>query len=107
MEAGARDFASKYLVKQLDRVAFQVSTAIARRDTEAIHDLRVAMRRFAQGLVVFRPHVGSRKPKKIRRVLKQVMELAGAVRDYDVALASSRWGGLGPVSRKRSTHPIC
>ena len=86
MEAGARDFASTYLVKQLDRVAFQVSTAIARRDTEAIHDLRVAMRRFAQGLVVFRPHVGSRKPKKIRRALKQVMELAGAVRDYDVAL---------------------
>lgn len=90
------DFAAEYLHKQVDRVAFQVSTAITRRDVDSIHDLRVAIRRFAQGLSIFKPQFISRKSKKIRRMLKQTMRLAGNVRDCDIALKF--------VSKQRSPY---
>lgn len=49
-----------------------------------IHDLRVAIRRFTQVLRVF----GSRfeHPRKMRRRLRGVMDLCGAVRNCDIAV---------------------
>jgi CHAD domain-containing protein len=65
---------------------FQSTRTIKSRDEETIHDLRVAIRRLIQGLAVFRPDFTSKKPRKIRKSLKHVLSLAGAVRDCDVAL---------------------
>ena len=81
-----RDFASNFLLRQIDRVVFQSTRAIKSRDEESVHDLRVAIRRLIQGLAVFRPNFTSKKPRKMRKSLKQVLSLAGIVRDYDIAL---------------------
>jgi CHAD domain-containing protein len=70
----------------LRRVAFQVSRAAKSADAEAIHDLRVAIRRLSRCLRVFSQFYPDKSWKKIRRRLDSLMSLAGAVRDLDIAL---------------------
>lgn len=52
----------------------------------AIHNLRVAIRRYTQALVVFEPCLNKSEIKTARRALKPVMTLAGDVRNCDIAL---------------------
>jgi triphosphatase len=54
-------------------------------DADAIHDLRVAIRRLSRGLKVFAPFYADKSWKEIRSLLRRVMQLAGAVRDRDIA----------------------
>jgi CHAD domain-containing protein len=85
-------------------------------DPEAIHDLRVAIRRFTQSLAVFKPCFVRKQLKNIRRGLKPVMTLAGEVRDYDIALeylskhASPESTGLQTVfqaRRRQAERALC
>ena len=50
-----------------------------------MHDLRVAIRRFQQALVVFAPCFPAKDTKKTGRRLKRLMALAGEVRNCDIA----------------------
>lgn len=81
-----RKFASDQADRRLGRLAFQVNQTVKSRDAEAVHDLRVAVRRFSQVLRVFKPCFRGKEPRKIRRELKHIMELAGEVRNCDIAL---------------------
>ena len=71
------------------------------RDVDSIHDLRVAIRRFQQGLQIFRQFVSGGHRKKIRRRLRKIMQLSGEIRNRDIALDLLRQAGL-PA---RSTVP--
>jgi CHAD domain-containing protein len=71
------------------------------RDVDSIHDLRVAIRRFQQGLQIFRQFVSGGYRKKIRRRLRKIMQLSGEIRNRDIALDLLRQAGL-PA---RSTVP--
>ena len=51
---------------------------------EDVHKLRVATRRLAAGLSVFRPVLCSRLHKRLRRAARRIRRAAGAVRDLDV-----------------------
>lgn len=55
-------------------------------DPDAIHDLRVSIRRLNQGLRVFHAWFEARGVKKHRRRLKKLMERCGAVRNCDIAM---------------------
>jgi len=79
-------FASEQADRRLGRLAFQINQTVKSRDAEAVHDLRVAVRRFSQGLRVFKPCFRGKEARKIRRELKQIMDLAGEVRNCDIAL---------------------
>lgn len=79
-------FAAEQATRLLDRLALQVRATRHSPDQKAVHDLRVAIRRFTQALVVLKPCYVSKEVKKIRRSLKGLMTLAGEVRDYDIAL---------------------
>ena len=79
-------FASERADRRLGRLAFQISKTIKSRDAEAVHDLRVAIRRFSQVFRVFKPCLRGKETRKIRRELKQIMDLAGEVRNCDIAL---------------------
>ena len=81
-----RKFAAHQVTKLLERLAFQISRARHAHDAEAVHDLRVAIRRFTQALAAFQPCFAPKEVKKIRRRLKDTMALAGQVRDRDIAL---------------------
>ena len=51
-----------------------------------MHDLRVSIRRFTQVLGVFKSCFPGKETRKIRRRVKKLMQLAGAVRNFDIAL---------------------
>ncbi|MBK5293347.1 MAG: CHAD domain-containing protein [Acidobacteriia bacterium] len=64
-------------------------------DPEAIHDLRVAIRRFTQCLRTFRQFLDRNSTKKIRRRLRKVMDACGAARNIDIALEVLAAAGAG------------
>ena len=70
----------------LERLAFPVNSVVRSHSPEAVHDLRVAVRRLTQALTVGKACFPSRTVKKVRRRLRTAMTLAGAVRDCDIAL---------------------
>jgi CHAD domain-containing protein len=55
-------------------------------DADAIHDLRIAIRRFKTCLGAFGQLRNRRPARKIRRRLRELMDLCGAVRNCDIAL---------------------
>ena len=78
-------FAGEQANKLLGRLAFQISRTIQSPDADTVHDLRVAIRRFTQVLVVWKPCFAPKKTKAIRRRLKSIMAVAGEVRNCDIA----------------------
>lgn len=78
------DFAIGQVNRLLSQLAFQVSRAIKSSDAEAIDDLRFAIRKFTQALIIFKPYFPAKEVKKVRRRLGRVMELAGEVRNCDI-----------------------
>jgi CHAD domain-containing protein len=81
-----RRFAREQADRLLGRLAFQIGRAIKSRNAEAIHDLRVTIRRFVQALRAFKPCFQGKALRKIRRELKQIIDVAGEVRNHDIAL---------------------
>src|ERR1017187_2418894 len=79
-------FAVAQATRLVERLAFQINGAAHSPHAEAIHDLRVAIRRFAQALSACKACFPTRSVRKMRRRLKPIMRLAGEVRDTDVAL---------------------
>jgi CHAD domain-containing protein len=70
----------------LDRLEAEVQRAAAERHAEAIHDLRVSIRRLTQALRAFRTLLGKKPSKQVRIALRQVMDIAAEIRSRDIAL---------------------
>lgn len=81
-----RKFAGQQTTRLMGRLAFQMNQTRKAPDANAVHDLRVAIRRFTQALGVFKPCFHGKDTRKIRRRLKKLMAVAGEVRDSDVTL---------------------
>jgi CHAD domain-containing protein len=79
-------FAADHAARLLERLAQQANSTLHSKDADSVHDLRVAIRRFAQVLAVFKPSFPARVRRKIRRRLKEIMAFAGDVRDRDIAI---------------------
>jgi len=76
-------------------------------DPEAIHDLRVSIRRVVQAFKTFRDLLDPARIKKLRRRLHEVMDLCAAVRNCDVALVLLDQAGIttgASVSRLKTTR---
>jgi CHAD domain-containing protein len=86
--------ASESVTKLLERLAFEVNHTLHAGDADAVHDLRVSIRRFSQSLALFKPAFGAKDVKKIRGRLKELMELTNGPRDCDVALKLLPKSGL-------------
>ncbi|SPE37284.1 hypothetical protein SBA3_2610016 [Candidatus Sulfopaludibacter sp. SbA3] len=88
----------KYVQQQtaalLQRLATQVNRAAGTGSPDAIHDLRVAIRRLSRGLRVFAPFYRDDSWKSIRRELRRVMQMAGTVRDRDIAVGCLAKAGV-------------
>jgi CHAD domain-containing protein len=98
-----RKFAYEQANRRLGRLAFQINQTVRSRDAEAVHDLRVAIRRFAQVLRVFKPSFHGKEVRKIRRELKQMRDLAGEVRNCDIAfklMSKSQRSGAAVLNPK-------
>jgi CHAD domain-containing protein len=77
-------YAARQGSKLLRRLAHRLNQASSSPDPDAVHDLRVAIRRFQQFLRVFRQFLPDRTAKKIRRRLRKIMKSAGEVRNRDI-----------------------
>jgi CHAD domain-containing protein len=95
---GTRHFAVSQTTALLRRMALAVKTAVRTPDAAAIHHLRVAIRRFAQAVAVFKPCFPKKETRTIRRRLKATLALAGAVRDCDIALEVLATHGESPLA---------
>lgn len=91
-----RPYVREQTAARLGRFAYQVARTSQAWDAEAIHDLRVSIRRFSQCLRVFSAFFPRGKAKKVRRYLKSVMDLAAAVRNLDIAQELGARAGMAP-----------
>ena len=87
----------QYAVEQarmlLRRLAYQANRFLQNTDAGAVHDLRVAARRFGQCLRVFGCFF-PRKERKVRRRLRELMSLSSEVRNRDIALGLIERAGV-------------
>src|SRR5215471_12240848 len=82
-----REFAHAQTAILLRKFVIQVNRAARSGDADAIHDLRVSIRRLSRCLRVFAQFYPGRGWKKFRRRLKELLDACGRVRDRDVALS--------------------
>jgi CHAD domain-containing protein len=87
----------------LRRLAFCMNRAAQLRDPDSIHDLRVSIRRFQQCVVAFQQFFPRGQAKRIRVRLHQIMQIAGEIRNYDIALELFEKSGL-PVNPALTLH---
>lgn len=81
-----REYAVERIAGLLEGFLQQLERASSDRGEDAIHDLRVSIRRLSESLRLFGQFFPKSKVKKVRRKLKQLMDYAAAVRDRDIAL---------------------
>jgi len=81
-----RDYAIDQVNHLLTRLAFQVHRAAKQPIPDEIHDLRVGIRRFSQGLEVFEDFFPPWEVKKVKKRLKRMMKLTSQIRDRDITL---------------------
>jgi CHAD domain-containing protein len=98
-----REYARQQTAILLRRLAFEVNR-VARAgagDADAVHDLRVAIRRLSRCLGAFAPVYPGHSWKRVRRSLRALMESAAEVRDRDIAMGLLRdagaAGGAAPL----------
>lgn len=84
--APVRDYAIEQMNRLLTTLAFRVHQAATSPGPDQIHDVRVGIRRFSQGLRVFGDFFPKREVKKIGKLLKRMMRLTSEIRDRDITL---------------------
>lgn len=84
--AAIHDFAIEQTSHLLTNLTFQVHRAAKLPGPEEIHDLRVSIRRFSQGLRIFADFFPKWEIKKIRRRLKRMLKLTSEIRNRDIGL---------------------
>jgi CHAD domain-containing protein len=93
-----REFVRLQTGDVLRRLASQVNRTARTGDADAIHDLRVAIRRLSRCLRVFAQFYRGQAWKKIRRRLADLMDACGSVRDRDIAIGLLQKAGVPPAS---------
>jgi CHAD domain-containing protein len=81
-----RDYAMEQMNHLLTNLAFQVHRAGKLPGPDEIHDVRVSIRRFSQGLMLYAGFFPKWEVKKVRRRLTRMMNLTSEIRNRDIAL---------------------
>lgn len=84
--ADIEEYAREQARTRLGKLAEEVARASGEPTPDAIHDLRVSIRRFGQCLRIFGQFFPAGKRRRVRRRLRRVMDLAAEIRDRDIAL---------------------
>lgn len=82
-----REAASKIIWTRFDEMLSFKDAALAGRDVEGVHDMRVASRRLRAALELFRDVFSTKRLKPMLREVKGLADALGRVRDLDVQLA--------------------
>ncbi len=84
--ADALEWAATVLHVRFDEVIELRGAALDFSDIEGVHQMRVATRRLRSALRDFLPLLKKRPLKRVRKNLKEIADVLGAVRDQDVAI---------------------
>jgi CHAD domain-containing protein len=102
------EYAMEQMNRLLTTLALQVGRAAKKPGPDEIHDLRVSIRRFSQGLQLFSDFFPKWEVKKIRRMLKGMLRLTSSIRDRDITLeflAASQHAAYRPrLAKERSAY---
>jgi CHAD domain-containing protein len=98
-----RAYVQHEVSSRLARLVFEMRRSLRGPDPEAIHDLRVAIRRFGESLRVFGDYLPRREVKRVRRRLREMLDSAAEVRNRDISLDLCRQAKVpaGAVLPKR------
>jgi CHAD domain-containing protein len=80
------EYAHWQTITLLRRLVKEASRTARSGEPEAIHDLRVAIRRLKGCLGLFAVFYRARGRKELKKELQNLMDACGAVRDRDIAL---------------------
>jgi CHAD domain-containing protein len=87
-------FVQTLAIERLKKLDSELRVASGKpEDPEAIHDVRVAIRRLLQCFLAFPGWFDPRRVKQIRRRLKKLLDGCGKVRDCDIAIEVLRAAG--------------
>ena len=92
--APIQDFARFQLDERLKRVEKEWVRCAGAADEVSIHDFRVALRRFGEGLWLFRRLFPKAERRQVREELRAVMRLSARVRDVDIVMGSFTLAGV-------------
>jgi CHAD domain-containing protein len=92
-----REFAHQQTALLLVRFGAEAGRTARAAEADAIHDLRVSIRRLNRCLRAFSPFY-AQGWKKMRRRLKVLMDACGRVRDRDIAMDLLAGAGFQPDS---------
>jgi CHAD domain-containing protein len=92
----APEFARLETEARMAKFFAELERAAAHPDEDAVHDLRVSIRRFSQALRIYAPMLPGKAVKRIRARMKVVMDAAAIVRDLDVGMESLAALGVEP-----------
>ena len=81
-----RRFVAEQASTLLRRLAFRLHHVARFSDPDSLHDLRVANRRLSECLREFEDFFPRRNARKIRRRLRNIMDLAAEIRNRDIAM---------------------
>jgi len=87
-------YAREQASRRLNRFAFDLRRASRSPGPDAIHDLRVSIRRFSQCLKILGDFFPARESKKVRRRLGRILDAAAEARDRDIAMELVRKAGV-------------
>jgi len=96
-----RQFANERVGALLDQTAFQLANLVRTGDEEAVHKLRVSIRRLQQALRLFGQYFDEANVRKLRKQLRELMRAAAEVRNRDVAGALLAKLGASPQLQER------
>ena len=81
-----RDFARAKTTDLLEEFVAALNVAERAPDVETVHKVRVAIRRLQQGLRLFRPYLSKKGVEKMKAELREIMDVAGELRNRDIAV---------------------
>jgi CHAD domain-containing protein len=107
-----REFADQRTAELQRSVKRELQRTAKNADADAIHDLRVSIRRYTQALRALQGLIPKSEVRNKRRPLKHTMDLTAEVRNRDIALELLAEAGAEPDSRlaaklKRQRDSAC
>jgi hypothetical protein len=81
-----REYGASKTLALMDDLISALQHAAAEPSEEAVHKVRVAIRRFQQAVRLFRQYLKQDGVKKIDSKLREIMEIAGELRNRDIAI---------------------
>lgn len=98
----------KYAIRKtgalLDDAISALQHAAEAPDAEAVHKMRVSIRRFQQALRLFRQYVKVDGAEKVKADMRAIMDVAGELRNRDIAmdLVTQSAGRIDALAEQRS-----